>query len=69
MNQDRDQKLLNILKPLFWILLVITIIVFYFSLRQTDSGFSATLYALILWALTYGVHLAIKKINKNQGLK
>ena len=69
MNQDRDQKLLNFLKPLFWILLVITIIVFYISLRQNDTGFSATLYSLVLWALTYGVHLAIKKINKKQGLK
>jgi hypothetical protein len=64
MEKKNSDTLLLILKPLFWILLIGTIIVFYYSLRQTDSGFTATLYALVLWGITYLVHLAIKRLKK-----
>jgi hypothetical protein len=64
MEKKNSDTLLLILKPLFWLLLTGTFIVFYYSLRQTESGFTATLYALALWGMTYLVHLAIKKLKK-----
>lgn len=59
-----NRKLLLALRILFWISLTATLIVFYYSLRQTESGFKATLLSLGLWALTYAIHLGIKRIRK-----
>lgn len=60
---DRNQSLLVALRILYWIFFAATVIVFYYSLRQTQNGFRATLYALALWMLTYLIHLGIKKIK------
>jgi hypothetical protein len=63
--EKNNENLILILRILFWILLIGTIVVFYYSLRQTEAGFTTNLYALILWGMTYLVHLAIKKLKKN----
>lgn len=61
-----NQRLLLALRVLFWIFLTATLIVFYFSLRQTELGLKATLFALGLWIITYAIHLGIKKIRKKE---
>ena len=53
----------TILNTLFWILLVATLILFYYSLRSDEHGFRATVYTLILFGITYLDYYIYKKVK------
>jgi len=57
---------LNILKILYYSGLVLTFLVFFYSLRTDEEGFKYTIYAIVIWAITYGLHLWMKKIRKDE---
>ena len=54
----------TILHTLFWILLVATLILFYYSLRTDEHGFRANIYTLILFGVTYLDYYIYKKVKE-----
>lgn len=64
MQKERLKTWIKVLKTTYWIFLAATAVVFYYSLRQSESGFIATLIALGGWGLIYLVNLIMKKVQK-----
>ncbi|MGK7393595.1 MAG: hypothetical protein ACNS62_03445 [Candidatus Cyclobacteriaceae bacterium M3_2C_046] len=64
MKNERNKTIIVMLQTVYWVLLGLTFIVFYYSLRNDQDGFRATIYALIMWGATYLIHLLIKKLKK-----
>ncbi len=55
----------NLIKGLFWVLLVSTVVVFWISLRTTTDALFYTVISIVLWALTYAAHKWLK-FEKNK---
>jgi len=64
MKKDNLQIISTLLEVVFWLSLVATLFVFYVSLRSDEMGFRATIYALIMLGITYGIHFLNKKVKK-----
>jgi hypothetical protein len=64
MRRDNLKIISNLLEFLFWISLVATLFIFYVSLRSDEMGFRATIYALVMLGITYGIHFLNQRIKK-----
>lgn len=64
MKKDNLKIISTLLEVVFWLSLVATLFVFYVSLRSDEMGFRATIYALLLLGITYGIHFLNKRIKK-----
>jgi len=64
MKRDNLKIISNLLEIVFWISLVATLFVFYVSLRSDEMGFRATIYALVMLGITYGVHFLNQRMKK-----
>jgi hypothetical protein len=58
--------LIKVLQITYWVGMITTLIMFYYSLRTDTEGLKYTIFALIIWGITYGVHFLKKKIEKKE---
>ncbi len=64
MKKDNLKIISTLLEVVFWLSLAATLFVFYVSLRSDEMGFRATIYALVMLGLTYGIHFLNQKVKK-----
>ena len=60
-------ELTKILRGVYWILVIIMIMVFYYSLRYAgDQAMQYTLLALVFWTAAFVLNRYIRKIKEKQ---
>jgi hypothetical protein len=64
MNEKANRSLIKILNVSVWVLLILSIMAFYVSLRTPYYSLEYSLIALGLWGIVFGLNYWLRKIKK-----